>query len=192
MDEDKYEKIGIYIPEPKAFWKQRHSLRCWEFNTAWSILSIGSGICHYLSVSEYGTLETALLTIQFLIVFMGAGMPAAIIRFYAEDHKRNDIGHLLGSSIGVVGIAMFVCSLLFLLMPSFFFAKLSDVQAPFTLKILIAVPALVECLTLIAMSIYRAQGKAAKYTLVAIGSALLLILFTLLFVPVLNQGLMGH
>ena len=118
-------------------------------------------------------------------------MPAAIIRFYAEDHKKNDIGHLLGSSLGVVGIAMLVCSLLFLLLPSLFFIKLSDVQTPFTFKILITLAALAECFTLIAMSIFRAQDKAVKFTLIAVCSALFLILFTLLFLPVLNQRLSG-
>jgi O-antigen/teichoic acid export membrane protein len=144
-----------------------------------------------LSVSEYGTLEIALLTIQLLIVFMGVGMPSAIIRFYTEDTRNGDAGHLLGSSLGIVGIAMIVCSSLLLLSPSFIFSKMLGVQTPSTLKILIAVTALAECWTITAMSIFRAQDKAGKYTLTAICSTLFLILFTLLLLPALNQGLSG-
>jgi len=146
---------------------------------------------HWLSVSEYGTLEIALQTIQILIVFMGVGMPAAIIRFYAEDAKNGDAGRLLGSALGVVGIAMLVSSLLLLLSPSLLLSKVLGFQAPSTLKLLIAIPALAECLTLIAMSIFRAQDKAGKYTLTAICGTFFLILFTLLLLPVLNQRLTG-
>jgi O-antigen/teichoic acid export membrane protein len=146
---------------------------------------------HYLSVSEYGTLETALLTIQILIVFMGVGIPSAIIRYYAKDARNDDAGGLLGSSLGVVGLAMLISSLLFLLVPSFVFSKMAEIQIPFTFKILIVVPAIAECLTIIAMSIFRAQDKAGKYTLITIGTASFLTLFTLLLLPGLNQRLSG-
>jgi len=145
----------------------------------------------YLSVSEYGALETALITIQILIVFMGAGMPSAIIRFYTTDARNDDVGHLLFSSLGVVGFAILIVSLLFLLLPSFIFSKLTEVQTPLTLKILILIPALTECWVIVGMSIFRAQDKAGKYTLMASGCASFLILFTLLLVPVLKQSLSG-
>ncbi len=146
---------------------------------------------YHLSVSEYGTLETAFVTIQILVIFMGVGMPSTIIRFYAQDKKQNDIGHLLGSSLGVIGIAMFLCSLPILFLPSFVFSKMLEIQTPSFFKILIAITALAECSTIYAMSILRAQDKAGKYTLMAFCNAVFLILFTLLLLTVLNQGLYG-
>ena len=146
---------------------------------------------HNLSVNAYGTLETALVTIQLLVIFMGVGIHSAVIRFYAEDEKQSDIGRLLGSSFGIIGIAMLLCSSLILLLPSSIFSEIVEPQIFSPLKILIVIASLAECLTINAMSILRAQDKAGKYTLTAFYSALLLILFTLLLLPALNQGIGG-
>ena len=117
-------------------------------------------------------------------------MPATIIRFYSEDKIKNDIVGLLGSSLGVVGIAILICLLLLVQFPVLFFFK-TVIQTPFTVKMLIALPAIAECLTLVAMSVFRAQDQAAKFTLIAVCSSLFLIFFTWLLLPVLDQKLSG-
>lgn len=146
---------------------------------------------HYLSVEDYGRLETVFVTIQILLIFMGLGIQSSVIRFYKESEERGELSQLLGTSFIVIGTAILTFALLFVFVFGPYFKSLIHSEKSNLIVLLICFAAIVECMTGCLMSIYRAQNKATKFTVSAVSNALLIILFTLLLLSFFKQGLMG-
>ena len=146
---------------------------------------------HYLSVEDYGRLETLFVTIWILLIFMELGMPSSVIRFYKENEDTGEISKLLGTSISVIGIGIFTFFLVFILAFGSFFQKLLNSKLGNILIILVCFVAMVECLTTYFMAIPRAQNNARKFVSASISIALLVVLLTILFLSLFKQGLPG-
>jgi len=146
---------------------------------------------YYLSVEDYGRLETLFVTIWILLIFMGLGMQSSVIRFYKENKDTGEISKLLGTSLSVVGVGIFTFSLVFILAFSSFFQNLLHSELGNILIILVCFVAMVECLATYFMAIPRAQNNAHKFATAAVSIAMLVILLTVLFLPLFKQGLPG-
>ena len=146
---------------------------------------------HYLSVEDYGRLETLFVTIWILLIFMGLGMQSSVIRFYKENEDTGEISKLLGTSLTVIGIGIFTFSLVFVLAFGSFFRNLLHSELGGILIILVCFVATVECLTTYFMAIARAKNNARKFASAAVSIAMLIILLTVLFLPLFKQGLPG-
>ncbi|KKL84454.1 hypothetical protein LCGC14_1964570 [marine sediment metagenome] len=146
---------------------------------------------HYLSVEDYGRLETLFVTIWILLIFMGLGMQPSIIRFYKENENTGEISKLLGTTLAVIGIGIFTFSLVFVLAFGSFFREMLQSEMSAILIILVCFVATVECLATYFMAISRAQNNARKFASAAVSIAMLVILLTILFLPLFKQGLPG-
>jgi len=146
---------------------------------------------HYLSVEDYGRLETLFVTIWILLIFMGLGMQSSVIRFYKENDDAGEISRLLGSSLTVVGIGIFTFSLVFVLAFGSFFRGLFHREMGGILIILVCFAATAESLTSYFMAIERAKNNARKFASAAVSIAMLVVLLTILFLSLFKQGLPG-
>lgn len=146
---------------------------------------------HSLSISDYGVLATLLVSIQLMSILMSFGMRDTIIRFAKEYALRDKIGSLLGTAILiniVGGILVVLISVLFF--TPFFYVILhsNDIGIYIGLSCCVA---LIQSIYSLNISYYIARNESIKFMFFSILSALLLILFNLIFIQILNLGIKG-
>lgn len=146
---------------------------------------------YYLSIEDYGRLETVFVTIRILVVFTGLGIQSSVIRFYKESESNGEISKLLGSTLVVIGIGIFTFCSLFVLAFGTFFQNLLQSNVGNQLIVLVCFASIAECLTIYFLAFQRAQNKACEYAAYTISIAFLVVLLTVIFLSILKQGLPG-
>jgi O-antigen/teichoic acid export membrane protein len=146
---------------------------------------------HSLSISDYGKLVTLLPTIQIMIVFMGLGTLNAFIRFAKEYARKNQIGHLLGSTIliNILGGLLVTAISISLLLP--FFRKVLHTHDVLGFVILTCFAAFFQSLCHHAISYYRAMNEGMRFMICCASALLLLVVTNLVLLLILRQGVKG-
>lgn len=146
---------------------------------------------HFLSISEYGSLVTLLLTIEIMVILVGLGTRNGLIRFASEYEGKNLMGCLLGSSI-LINIAggLILASVSMLLLKPFFRSIMQTDQVSQYIVLICGV-AISKCLWEHILSYYRARNDASQFIAACLPTLLLLVILTLVFLPILHQGVKG-
>lgn len=146
---------------------------------------------HALSVSDYGLLAALLITIQIMMIFMNMGMRISFLRFAKEYEDNKQIKVLFGTTtfINIIGgVAVSILAILFF--PPFFRSVL-HIDNNHVFIILTCSAALVQSLTVHAMSYYRARNEAGKFMMVGISSAVILFILNWMLLYIFNLGIIG-
>ena len=145
----------------------------------------------YLTVENFGFLQTLLLTIQIMITIIDVGVRSSIVRFLEEYKSHNKIGILLGSSLFINFLSSFVVTLFSYLILVPFFNGIVDSENISKLILLVSLTAIFQTLSLNIMAYYRAQNESLKYMFVSISAAVLLIITTIIFLVYLQMEIEG-
>lgn len=145
----------------------------------------------YLSVENFGFLQTLLLTIQIMITVIDVGVRSSIVRFLEEYKINNNIGLLLGSSLFINFLSSIIVTFISYLILVPFFNGIVDSENISKLILLVSLTAIFQTLSLNIMAYYRAQNESLRYMLVSIGAAVLLIVNTIIFLIYLEMEIEG-
>jgi len=146
---------------------------------------------HFLSIEDYGLLMTLLLTIQFMLTVMNCGMEHALVRFADEYDRKKLLGHLIGTSclINAAAAAVLTTAVFILLIP--FFRGVLHVQQVHMLVALTCAVSLLQSLCDHMVAYYRARNQPLRYTAAGIGTALMLVATSFVFIYILKMGVKG-
>lgn len=146
---------------------------------------------HTLSIEEYGTLATLLMTIQILLAIMGFGTQRSFTRFATEYDNQNKTGLLFCSILQLNLVSgMIVTSITLILFKSVLGSVLHFENV--TKYILLACGvALTQSLFLNIINYYRTFNEGLKYAISSVSAAILMILLTLIMLLKFNMGIPG-
>jgi O-antigen/teichoic acid export membrane protein len=145
----------------------------------------------YLSIEDFGLLQTLLLTIQIMITIIDVGVRSSIVRFLQEFKEINKIGLLLGSSLFVNIFSSVVLMLIATIFLVPFFDQIITSENSLYIILFTSFTAIFQTLSLNIISYYRAQNESLKFMLMSIGGAVLLIITTLFLLVYLGMGIEG-
>lgn len=146
---------------------------------------------HYLTQEEFGLLQTLLLTIQIIITINDFGMRSALMRFFNEYRNMNKTNELLGSSFSINIISsIFFLSIAFVV-PDRLISKFFNTEYVPNLMVFTVIAGITQTLSLNILSYFRAKEQGLTYMILSLGSSLLLITITYLFIVDLNFGIVG-
>ena len=146
---------------------------------------------HYLAIEDYGLLMTLLLTIQFMLVAMNCGTEHSVVRFAKHYEKNSQLSSLMGTTfvISLIASIIVACICLTLLLP--FFQAILHRQEVYWLIGYTLVSAFFQSMCDLLTSYYRSQGQPVKYMIVGVVTALILTVFSFIFLCVLKMGING-
>jgi O-antigen/teichoic acid export membrane protein len=146
---------------------------------------------HFLSVNDYGLLATLLLVTQIMVIFMDVGTRKGFMRFAPEYEDKNQIGHVIGSSIGITLMSGLVVTGICLLFLQPLFRGVLHTNQVLGYIILTCCSALVQSLYLYITSYYRAKEEGIKFMIASFSALALLVVTSLVFFLILHQGVQG-
>jgi len=145
----------------------------------------------YLGPSDYGVIETLMVTRGLIVVLIGMGLPNAVFLFYYR--AKNDVSRKI-----IISTIFFLCLFLQILIPSLFFllrnvSSILILQNPvygFYFGVL-AANIFLASFRAIPLSLYRAQNKPWRYTIVNLSVSITTLLANTVFVVFLGKGVLG-
>ena len=146
---------------------------------------------HSLSVSDYGLLNTLLLTSQILIPIVDFGVVSSLMRFMKEFDDKKASGELLGSSILInLSMGVLIVAISGLTLGPIFktFLQIEDI---FVYAILVSGASVLQSLCVNTISYFRARNQGMMFTVFSIAVAVIVSLLTILFVVHFNFGIKG-
>jgi len=145
----------------------------------------------YLTKGEFGLLQTLLFTIQIIITFNDVGMRTAVMRFFSDYEKENNISELLFSSFGVnifVGI-LFLISAAFI--PDSSISALFNTETIPNIIFFTVLVGVTQTLSITVLSYFRARNEGLKFMFISFGTAILLITSITIALVVYDLGIIG-
>lgn len=146
---------------------------------------------HYLSPSDYGTLELLDLTINITTMFIGMGLGSAIIRFYHKYENTEEKNEVFTTALIFVSLS---CILVVILLEflSFYFAKLIlGNSGLFRYFQIVFVAMGLQTISTVPESLLLASKQSVKFSLISIATLISYITFNILFLVVLKMGIVG-
>jgi O-antigen/teichoic acid export membrane protein len=146
---------------------------------------------HYLTTSQYGTLELLELTTYIAGMFLALGISQSVMRFYydSEDpQKRQEVVSTALFSIWVVSLFAVIWFLLFSPQVSFLVFKSSDYTGLFRIVFLTMMFSLASEIPL---SFIRAQQRSVLYTVISLCRLILSLGLNILFIMGFGWGVQG-
>ncbi len=146
---------------------------------------------HFLTKNDFGILQTLLFTIQIMITLIDVGVRTSLVRFLHESEKEKTLKELLGSALTInlfSGIILISISVTLLLPLFSYFIPKQNIR---DLILLTALAAAVQTFALNIMTYYRAKNLGARFMMFSLAAAVLLILFTYIFVVIYGMGIKG-
>ncbi|MCP4725673.1 MAG: oligosaccharide flippase family protein [bacterium] len=145
----------------------------------------------FLTDTEYGLLDTLLLTIQIMAIVINLGMSAAFMMFYKKYSSNNKQGELLGSTLLVCVVSgILISSAMILALPKIFSYFLDDVPG-YSMVFAASCSAVFQTLAIQLLTYFRSQEKSGVYTVLCVILAVLILLSIILVLIVLNCGIEG-
>jgi O-antigen/teichoic acid export membrane protein len=146
---------------------------------------------HYLAGDEFALLMILLLSIQFMIATMNCGTEHGVVRFAKHYEKNGQLDALLGTTfvVSLISSLLVFCICLTLLIP--FFQHVLHRQDVTVLIILTLLGALFQSFCDLMTAYYRSQHQPIKFTIVGIGTALMLTVLSFIFLFFLKMGVNG-
>ncbi len=146
---------------------------------------------HYLSKEEFGLLQTLLFSVQFLITLNDVGMRTALVRFFSDYEIKNKLNILIGSSISIIFTSGLVLVFLTFLIPDSLVSDFSNSVDMSYIVLLTVLVSLTQTLSLHILSYFRAKEQSKTYSIISFGAAIILLLSTVVFLVVLEMGIIG-
>ena len=146
---------------------------------------------HFLTKNDFGILQTLLFTIQIMITLIDVGVRTSLVRFLHESEKDNTLKKLLGSALTInlfTGIILILISITLLLPVFSYFIPKQNIK---DLILLTASAAAVQTFALNIMTYYRAKNLGVRFMMFSLAAAVLLIVFTYIFIVIYNLGIQG-
>ncbi len=146
---------------------------------------------HFLTKNDFGILQTLLFTIQIMITLIDVGVRTSLVRFLHESEKGNTLKKLLGSALTInlfSGIILILISITLLLPVFSYFIPKQNIK---DLILLTALAAAVQTFALNIMTYYRAKNLGVRFMMFSLVAAVLLIVFTYIFIAIYNLGIQG-
>ena len=146
---------------------------------------------HYLSTSEYGTLDLLELTTYIIGMFLAAGISHSLLRFYydSEDPERRKL--VVSTSL----ISISVVSLLGFVILSLSASSISELvfknQDYITLFRLVFLSLMFSLISEIPLSLFRAQQRSVLYTIISLIRLVLTLSLNILFIVGFKWGIKG-
>lgn len=146
---------------------------------------------HYLSPSDYGTLELLDLTINITTMFIGMGLGSAIIRFYHKYENPEEKNEVFTTALIFVSLS---CILVVVLLEflSFYFAKLIlGNSGLFRYFQIVFVAMGLQTISTVPESLLLASKQSVKFSSISIATLISYLTFNILFLVVLKMGIVG-
>ncbi|MEE9430812.1 MAG: oligosaccharide flippase family protein [Melioribacteraceae bacterium] len=145
----------------------------------------------YLTKGEFGLLHTLLFTIQIIITFNDVGMRTALMRFFSDYEKENNISELLNSSFAINILTGILFLFLAVLIPDSTIATLFDTDVIPNVIFFTVLVGVLQTLSLTVLSYFRARNEGLKFMYVSFGTAVILISSITIALSVLDLGIIG-
>ena len=146
---------------------------------------------HYLTKSEFGLLQTLLLTIQIIITINDVGMRSALMRFFSEYELKNKLNELLGSSLALNILMGLIIVFFATFIPDSFFANIFSIEEIPNLLFYTALVGVLQTLSLNILSYFRAKDQGILYVGISLITSFLLICTTYLYLVIFEMGILG-
>lgn len=143
----------------------------------------------FLSVQDFGLLDTSLVSVRFLQLILSLGMPQSIIRFYSEKDQTGTLNGMIGSAF----MSVFLAALAGFAGLLGYFAWTHSQWRPETIALVLLVYANSALLCAISnmLMIYRARNQAMRFSTVSIALSSLNCLFTVVWFVALPHRIHG-
>lgn len=146
---------------------------------------------HYLTPSDYGTLELLDLTTYIVGLFMAMGIAQAVVRYYYEyeeiEKKRQVISVAL-ITIWVASVAVLAVLVLFSKQVSILVFKSPDYFRMFNI---IFITLVIGLSNEIPQSVLRIEQKSVLYVTISVSKLILTLSLNILFIVKYDMGVMG-
>ena len=113
------------------------------------------------------------------------------MRFLSEYKEKNKVGELLGSALAINIITGFIVTILVVVIFAPLFEIVIKSEELILLLIFTCLAASFQSFCLNMMSYYRANNEGGKFTVLSLTAAVVLILGNVLFLMILEMGIMG-
>lgn len=142
----------------------------------------------YLSPTDYGVLETITVTRELAIAFLAMGIPSALLKYYHSKVNKSLVVSTAFWSYLILQLPIIIC--LFLYSTNLSNIIFDTNRYALCFSILSLNVSLISFRT-IPLTLYRAQSKSVKYSVVTFLVALVTLLSNIYFVAVLRMGVEG-
>ncbi|MCP5064833.1 MAG: polysaccharide biosynthesis protein [Ignavibacteriae bacterium] len=145
----------------------------------------------YLTKSEFGLLQTLLFTIQIIITFNDVGMRTALMRFFSDYEKENNISELLFSSFTLNIFAGILFLIVAAFIPDSSIAIFFNTETIPNLVFLTVLVGVTQTLSITVLSYFRARNEGLKFMFISFGTAILLISSITVALVIYDLGIIG-
>jgi O-antigen/teichoic acid export membrane protein len=146
---------------------------------------------HYLTPSDYGTLEILDLSLSLLGMFLNLGIMAAVLRYYAAANSTSEKKSVVSTALLCVGVTGFVCFLLGLSMIRPVSALLLGPKVPATYLLISFASFILLYVTNVPRTYLIALDASGTIVLIENIALFLLLGLNIYFIAVLKLGLRG-
>lgn len=146
---------------------------------------------HYLTPSDYGTLELLDLTGYMLAYFIAIGMSDAVLRFYHVYETPQEKNSILSTALVfnvILGVLLLAALFPFHTLISLY---LLGTEKSSYLVALLSISVLMGVILDLEKTVLRAQQRSITYTITSLGFTLLAVTLNIAFVAVMQYGVAG-
>jgi len=145
----------------------------------------------YLTPDDYGVFAIVIATVGFISVIMKLGMPGAFVRFYVDVDEESPRGEVLSTSL--LFTVFWALLVLFILLPLTgpLGKNLLGREDLGMLFLLAFSSAMVDAVSAILLSRFRARGNARRYVLFTLARFTIGVTLNIFFVAFLGRGVRG-
>lgn len=149
-------------------------------------------VTRYLSPEEFGIVNQMVAIGSLYVLLFTFALDEAAVRFFHQyQSERDTVGSIIGNVLGIsIIIVLLGVPVIFIFSNSFYTFFVVEAAHDYILVSIIFVAA--SPFYAIYLKILRIQEEAAKFTLITAGNFILQVLFTVLFVVVLEMGGIGY
>ncbi len=146
---------------------------------------------HTLSMEEYGTLATLLMTVQILLAVMGFGTQRSFTRFATEYDNQNKTGLLFSSILQLNIISGIIVTIITLIIFKSVLSNIIYLENINKYILMTCGVAITQSLFLNTINYYRTFNDGLKYAISSLTAAFLMILLTLVMLQIFKMGIPG-
>lgn len=145
-----------------------------------------------LAISEYGLIETIVVTSQVIIFLMDVGMSRSILRYYSRyQNNPKQLDKMISTGLIVMCISSFLILGIGILFRDSLSQLLFGDQKYSSLLIWTLIASFLNVFLLLVLILFRAQRQSGRYVVVSLIYLFALTSLTIYFVRYLNFGVLG-
>lgn len=144
-----------------------------------------------LTPADYGIIETIVRLVDVIGLFLGLGLAEALLRHYFLAQNEEDRRRLISTTLSI-NLAVIVAGCLIALPSSPLLARLAFGHDRYTLYVTVSlISMLIGNLGQLPMTLWRAEGKAWRFTVISLASLLSQLTTNIILVVWLRLGVWG-